>query len=109
MYATREPTRSGNLHINMCDLPVASDGVDAAVVSTERDVESNDSVAGLDELEVLLRNASLGSSAVEEELHLLEEPRLLVGVELRTEVAGVGAGSGGERLSCSAYIEHDVG
>jgi hypothetical protein len=78
----------------MCALPVACDRVDAAVVPAEWNVESNDSVAGLDELEVLLRNASLGSCAVEEELHLLKEPRLLVCVELRPEVLGVNAGIG---------------
>ena len=93
----------------MCALPVASDGVDAAVVPAEGNVESNDSVAGLDELEVLLRHAGLGSSAVEEELHLLEKSRLLVIVEFRPEVAGVGAGIGRESLSCSAYIKQDVG
>lgn len=88
------PTRSGNLNLSMCALPVACDGVDAAVVSAERNVESNDSVAGLDELEVLLRHAGLGSGAVEEELDLLKEPRLLVSVELRPEVLGVKASIG---------------
>ena len=84
----------------MCALPVACDGVDAAVVPAEWDVESNDSVAGLDEREVLLRDAGLGSSAVEEELDLLKEPWFLVVVELRTEVLRVDIGR--EGLSCCA-------
>ncbi len=67
-------------------LPVASDGLNGAVVSAEGDVESNDSVAGLDELQVLVGDAGLGSSTVEEELDLFEEARLLELVERGSEV-----------------------
>lgn len=72
-------------------LPVASDGLNSAVVTTEGDVESNDSVASLDEVQVLLGDVSLGGCAVEEELDLLEEAGLLELVELGTEVLGVNA------------------
>lgn len=75
---------------------IASDCFNSAVVTTERDVKSNDSVAGLDEVEVLLRDVCLGGSAVEEELHLLEEAGLLELVELGTEVGRVNIGSLGE-------------
>jgi|SanBayMetagenome_1026888.scaffolds.fasta_scaffold84419_1 hypothetical protein len=71
------------------NLPVACDSLDCAIVAAEGDVESNDSVAGLDEVQVLLGNISLRSSAVEEKLDLLEETGLLERVELGTEVLGV--------------------
>jgi hypothetical protein len=70
-------------------LPVASDGLNGAVVTTERDVESNDSVASLDEVEILLRNISLRGCAVKEELNLFEESRFLEVVELGAEVGWV--------------------
>jgi hypothetical protein len=70
-------------------LPVASDGLDGTVVASQGDVESNDSVASLDQVEVLLWNVSFGSSAIEEELDLLEETGLLELVELGAEVLGV--------------------
>jgi hypothetical protein len=70
-------------------LPVASDGLDGTVIASQGDVESNDSVASLDQVEVLLWNVSFGSSAIEEELDLLEETGLLELVELGAEVLGV--------------------
>lgn len=77
-------------------VPVASDGLDGAVVTTEGNVESNDSVAGLDEVQVLLRDVSLGGSAIEEELDLFEEAWLLELVELGTKVLGINARCLGE-------------
>lgn len=82
--------------MTICVLPVASDGLDATVVSAEGNVESNDSVAGLDEGQVLAGHAGLRSSAVEEKLDLLEEAGLLELVELGTEVGGVNARLGRE-------------
>ena len=79
--------------MNPIYLPVAGDGLDGTIVTAEGNVESNDSVAGLDQVEVFLRNVCLGSCAVEEELDLLEEARLLELVELRTKVLGVDSGS----------------
>jgi hypothetical protein len=70
-------------------LPVASNGLNGAIVTTERDVESNDSVASLDEVEILLRNISLRGCAVKEELNLFEESRFLEVVELGAEVGWV--------------------
>ena len=58
-------------------LPVACNGLNGTVVSAKRNVESNDCVAGLDELQVLTGDVGLGSSSVEEELDLLEETGLL--------------------------------
>jgi hypothetical protein len=81
-------------------LPVASDGLDGTVIASQGDVESNDSVASLDQVEVLLWNVSFGSSAIEEELDLLEETGLLELVELGAEVLGVDSrGNFGESSS----------
>ena len=67
-------------------LPVASDGLKGAVVSAERDVESDDGLASLDQVEVLLLNAGLLGGIVEEKLDLLEETRLVVLVKLGAEL-----------------------
>jgi hypothetical protein len=77
-------------------LPVASDGVNGAIVATKGNIESNDSVASLDEVQILLRNISLGGCAVKEELDLLEESWFLELVELWAEVCGINACSLGE-------------
>jgi hypothetical protein len=92
------PPREQQKRSGCAFLPVACDRVDATVVPAEGDVESNDSVAGLDELQVLMGDTGLGSCAVVEELDLLEEPRLLVRVELRSEVGRVDARLGREGL-----------
>jgi len=67
---------------------VAGDGVEVTVVTAERDVEADNGLAGLDVLEVLRVNASLGGGRVEEELNLLEETRLTMLVE--TGASGLG-------------------
>ena len=72
-------------------IPVASDGLDGAVVATERNIESNDGVASLDQAQVFLGDVSLGGGTVEEELDLLEEAGLLELVQLRAEVGRVNA------------------
>jgi hypothetical protein len=77
-------------------LPVASDGLNGAIVTAKRNVESNDSVASLDQVQILLRNISLGGCAVKEELDLLEESGFLEVVELGAEFGGVNACSLGE-------------
>lgn len=77
-------------------LPVASDGLNGAVVTTKRNVESNDSVASLDQVQILLRNISLGGCTVKEELDLLEESGFLEVVKLWTEVGGINASCLGE-------------
>jgi len=77
-------------------LPVASDGLNGAIVTAKRNVESNDSVASLDQVQILLRNISLGGCAVKEELDLLEESGFLEVVELGAEVGGINGCSLGE-------------
>ncbi len=72
------------------NLPVASDSLEVTVVSSERDVESDDSLAGSDEFQVLRVNASGDGGVVVEELDLLEETRFGVLIELG---AKLGAGS----------------
>ena len=69
-------------------LPVASDGLEVTVISSERDVESDDSLARLDEVEVLGVDAGGLGSVVVEELDLLEETRLVVLVDLGAEFLG---------------------
>ena len=77
-------------------LPVASDSINGAVVTTKRNVESNDSVASLDQVQILLRNISLRGCAVKEELDLLEESGFLEVVKLWAEVGGINASCLGE-------------
>jgi hypothetical protein len=62
-------------------LPVASDDLEVTVVSPERNVESYDSLACLDQVEPLGIDAGLGSTRLEEELHLFEESGFAVGIE----------------------------
>jgi hypothetical protein len=80
-------------------IPVASDSLNGTVVAAQRDIESNDSVAGLDQRQIFLRDICLGSCAIEEKLDLLEEARLRMLIELRTEVFGVDLGGLGESHS----------
>ena len=75
------PCRSCGL-VRSSDLPVTRDSLKSTVVSTQWNVESHDSLAGLDEVQVLLLDASLGGSFVVKELDLLKETRLVVGIEL---------------------------
>ena len=68
-----------------CDLPVTRDSLEGTVVSAQWDVESHDSLASLDEVQVLLLDAGLSGGFVVEELDLLEETGLVVLIELRAE------------------------
>jgi len=63
------------------NLPVAGDGFKFAVVATKRNVESDHSLAGSDQVEVLLINARLRGGLLVEEFDLLEETWFLVIVE----------------------------
>jgi len=83
-------------------LPVTSDGLETTVVSTERDVESDDGLTGLDEVEVLLADASGSSGILIEKFDLLKETGLVVLIELGPESVFLGVffgnfGSHGER------------
>ncbi len=68
------------------NLPVASDSLEVTIVSSERDVESDDSLASSDEFQVLCVNASGGGGVVVEEFDLLEETRFGVLIELGTKL-----------------------
>jgi hypothetical protein len=74
--------------VRWLNLPVAGDGVHGSVVSLERDVESNDTVASLDKSQVVFRDASLLCGSFIEHLDLLQESRLLVLVQLGSEFLG---------------------
>ena len=81
--------------IRVRNLPVTSHSLKVSVVSAERDVEPDDGLASLDEVEVLLINASHNGSLVVEELDLLKETRLEVLVELRSKLGKHGHGANG--------------
>ena len=74
-----------------CDLPVTRDSLEGTVVSAQWDVESHDSLASLDEVQVLLLDAGLSGGFVVEELDLLEETRLVVLIELGAELLTCGS------------------
>ena len=71
-------------------LPVAGDRLQGAVVSAEGNVESDDGLAGLDQVEVLLVDAGELGSLIVEKLDLLQETRLLICIELGAELLGSG-------------------
>ena len=77
------------------NLPIAGDCFKGAVISTQRDVESHDSLAGLDEVQVLLIDTSEVSGLVVEELDLFEETGLKVLVEPGSELGEHGEGACG--------------
>ena len=52
-------------------LPVASDRLDLAIVSSEGNIESYHCVASLNQIQVLSRDVSLGSCSIEEQFDLL--------------------------------------
>ena len=87
------------------DLPVTCDSFKIAVVSAQWDVESHDSLAGLDEVQVLLLDAGLSGSFVVEELDLLEETGFVVLIELGSELLL----SGGELSEGSGALEGGLG
>ena len=85
-----------NFYCRVRNLPVTRDGLKGTVVSAQWDVESNDGLASLDEVEVLLLNAGLTSGFVVEELDLLEETGFVVLIELGAELGLSGEGSHGD-------------
>ena len=76
---------------------VASDGLELAVVSAERDVESNNGLAGLNQVKIFWVDASLESSRVVEEFDLFEETGLAVHIEAWAD--GLWHGGGGRERS----------
>ena len=71
-------------------LPVAGDRLQGAVVSTQGNVESDDGLASLDQVKILLINACKLGSFIVEKLDLLQETRLLICIELGAELLGSG-------------------
>ena len=69
-------------------LPVAGDRLQGAVVSTQGNVESNDGLASLDQVKILLVNACELGSLIVEELDLLQETWLLICIKLRAKLLG---------------------
>ena len=84
--ARKKSLRSDFLDNRTNCLPVAGDSFQGAVVSTEGNVESDDSLASLDEVKVLLIDSSEGGSFIVEELDLLEETRLSISIKLWAEL-----------------------
>ena len=58
-------------------IPIASDSVYLSIVSSQRNVESNHGVAGLDQVQVFLWDIGLAGGSVEEELNLFQESGFL--------------------------------
>ena len=71
-------------------LPVAGDRLQGAVVSTQGNVESDDGLASLDQVEVLLVDAGELGSFIVEKLDLLQETRLLICIKLGAKLLGSG-------------------
>ena len=69
---------------------VASDSLEVTVVSSERNVESHDGLAGLDEVQVFVADTSHLGCVVVKELDLLEETRLVVLIDLGSELGTSG-------------------
>ena len=69
-------------------LPVASNGLQGTIISSQGDVESDEVLAGLDVVEFLGRDASLLGCFVVEKFDLLQETRFSVGVKLWAELGG---------------------
>ena len=74
-----------SLKRNSVHLPVAGDGLEASIVSSERNVKSDKRLASLDKVEFLLVDSGFGSSGVVEKLNLFEETRLTVSIKLWSE------------------------
>ena len=77
-------------------LPVACNSLERAIIPSEWDVESNDSLTSLDKVEVLWVDAGLGSGVFVEELDLLEETWLVVLIQFWAKLLSCsGSKSGG--------------
>ena len=76
------------IEIKSAHLPVASHDLQITVVSSEGNVESNDSLASLDEVEPLLINVGLGGTRLEEELDLFEETWFSIYIKIGTSCFG---------------------
>lgn len=74
---------------------VAGDSFEFAVVSAEWDVESDNCLAGLNQIKIFWVDAGLGGGRLEEEFNLLEETRLSVDVEAGASNFGNTGGCGG--------------
>ena len=72
------------IEIKCAHLPVASNDLQITVVSSQGNVESNDSLAGLDEVEPLLIDVGLGGARLEEELDLFEETWFSICIKVGT-------------------------
>lgn len=69
-------------------LPVAGDSIEGTIIAAEGNVETDNRLARLDIVQVLLVNAGLGSSRVVEKLNLFEETGLTVFIETRASRSG---------------------
>ena len=72
---------------------VAGHSLKLSVVSAERDVESDNCLASLNQVKIFWVDAGLGGGGLEEELDLLEETGFTVDVEARASNLGDCGGS----------------
>lgn len=68
---------------------VSSDIFNFAVISSNRNVESDNSVASLDEGHHIIRDVGFGSSPIQEKLNLFEESGFLFRIVDRSKVFGM--------------------
>ena len=66
-------------------LPVTSDSLEATIISTQGDIETNNGLAGLDEIKIFLGNTCFLRCSSVKKFDLLEETGLTVFVEFRAK------------------------
>ena len=77
-------------------LPVAANNLERSVVSAQGDVKPDKRLTGLNQIKVWLVDTGLTGSFLEIELHLFQETRLVIRVELGSELFLAGNNLGGE-------------
>lgn len=75
-------------------LPVACNNFESSVVSAQGDIEPDKRLTSFNQIEVLVVDTSVICSIIEEQLHLFQETRLVVRIELGSELL-LGSSSGG--------------
>ena len=75
-------------------LPVASNNFESSIVSAQGDIEPDKRLTSFNQIEVLVVDTGVICSIIEEQLHLFQETRLVVRIELGSELL-LGSSSGG--------------
>jgi hypothetical protein len=78
-------------------LPITSHCLNFSIISSQRDVESNHSIAGFNKVKILLWDASFGGSPIEEKLNLLQKSGFIMFIKLWAEILWI---------NCLCLCEH---